>query len=388
MNDDLPLAGVRVLDLTRVLAGPECTMVLADMGADVIKVEHPVRGDDTREWGIPIGWKDTTYYYAFNRNKRSVALDLSTAEGQEAIRTLASEADALVENFIAGGMEKFGLGYEDLKRLNPKLVYCAISGYDRQGQEASRPGYDMVIQGEAGLMAINGEADRPPLKFGVAVVDMFTGMYAAQGVLGALYKAQKTGRGTRIDVALYDCGVNISAYYGLDALMLGRDPERYGNGHPSVVPYGVFEAADGSLIVAVGNDAQFKALCSTVLDRADLASDGRFTSNFKRVQNRDALIELLNVEISKRRCADLLDKMAACGIPYGRVLGLHEALNRRRTQDAGLLQKVTHPTAGEVNVMAPPWRFDGKRPPVRRPPTLGEHTEEVLAKINSVESEK
>lgn len=382
MKSDLPLKGVKVLDLSRVLAGPLSAMVLGDLGADVVKVEHPERGDDTRDWGLSIAPKETTYYYSLNRNKRSIAIDLNSETGQETLRALVREADVLVENFISGKMEQFNLSYEALKQLNPKLVYCAISGYDREGKEADRPGYDIVIQGETGVMSINGEADRPPVKFGVAAVDHYTGMYAAQAILAALYQAQKTGEGTRIDLALYDCGVLFSSYYGLEALMEGSNPQRYGNAHPSVVPYGVFDAADGSLVIAVGNNRQFRLFCTDVLGRNDLAADARFETNIKRMENRDALTTQLNIELIKYKKDDLLDKLSACGIPCGLVLGLHEALASQRTSDTGLLQKHTHPVAGEVTVMAPPWRLDGVRPNAARPPMLGEHTEEVLAEIN------
>lgn len=238
----LPLAGVRVLDLSRVLAGPLCAQVLGDLGADVIKVEHPQRGDDTRDWGIRVGKTETAYFNSMNRNKRSVTVDLQTPEGQQLVRDIARQCDVVVQNFKFGGVEKMGLGYEQLRALREDLIYCSVSGYDRHGPEAARPGYDLVIQGEAGLMAINGEPTQPPLKFGVAAVDMFTGMYAAQAVLAALFDRQRTGRGRHVELALFDCGLMISAYYGLEALLMQKDPPRYGNAHPSIVPYGVFDA--------------------------------------------------------------------------------------------------------------------------------------------------
>lgn len=376
---DLPLDGIRVLDLTRVLAGPLSTMVLGDLGADVIKVEHPTRGDDTRDWGIAIAPRDTTYFYGFNRNKRSLALDLTSAEGQETIRRLVRDTDVVVENFLSGKMEQFGLGYDDLAKINPKLIYCAVGGYDRAGPEGTRPGYDLVIQGESGLMSINGEADQPPLKFGVAAVDLTTGMYAAQAILAALLRAERKGKGTRIDVALYDCGVMFSSYYALDALQLGHDPARFGNQHPSIMPYGVFETADGPIIIAVGNNGQFFTFCRKVIDRPDLADDPRFATNLLRGENRDALAGQLRAEIARHSRADLLDRLQAAGIPSGKVLGIHEALTGPRTQQADLIRNLPHPTAGQVPVMVPPWRLDGQRLAIRRPPTLGEHTDEILA---------
>lgn len=252
-NDDdreLPLQGIRVLDLSRVFAGPLCGQVLADFGAEVIKVEHPGRGDDTRDWGLRIGKTETTYYNSMNRNKRSVTIDLQSPQGLRLVHELLPLCDVVIHNFKTGGAEKLGLGYEQLKALKPGLIYCAVAGYDTSGPEAARPGYDLVIQGEAGLMALNGVAGTPPLKFGVAVVDLMTGMYAAQAVLAALFKRERTGEGRLIEMALYDCGLMITGYYGLDALELGRDPERYGNAHPSIVPYGMYESADGPLIIA------------------------------------------------------------------------------------------------------------------------------------------
>lgn len=376
----LPLSGMLIVDLSRVLAGPLSAMVLGDLGADVIKVEHPLRGDDTRDWGIQIAPGDTSYYYSFNRNKRSIALDLSTRSGRDEALALCAKADVVIENFKDGGMEKFGLGYETLRQLNPKLIYCAISGYDRHGPEASRPGYDLVIQGESGLMSINGEAGRPPLKFGVAAVDLFTGMYAAQGILAALFDRSRTGKGRRIDLALYDCGIMISSYYGLEALLQGEDPPRYGNAHPSIVPYGVFDASDGPLVIAVGNNRQFRSFCE-ILGHAEIAEDPRFATNLLRSQNRSILLELLRAILSQQTRANLLDALANVGIPCGEVLGLHDALTGPRCRGAGLVEQHEHPAAGSAPVFNPPWRFDGERLPVRRPPRLDEHATEIRATL-------
>lgn len=387
MTAPLPLAGVRVLDLSRVLAGPLCAQVLGDFGAEVIKVEHPKRGDDTRDWGLRVGKTETAYFNSMNRNKRSVTLDLATAEGQELARELARQCDVVVQNFKFGGAEKMGLGYEQVKALRPDVVYCSVSGYDRHGPEASRPGYDLVIQGEAGLMALNGEPTQPPLKFGVAAVDMFTGMYAAQGILAALFDRQRTGRGRHVEMALFDCGLMVSAYYGLEALLMQKDPPRYGNAHPSIVPYGVFDAQDGPLIIAVGNNAQFERFCTDVIDRPDIAADERYKTNVVRGQNRDTLVPELLRELRARPRALLLQRLAAVGIPCGEVLGLLEALTSQRAQDAGLVTQQPHPVAGSTHVMAPPYRLDGERLPVRRaPPVLGEATSEILGELAGVDA--
>ena len=386
---DLPLEGVRVLDLSRVFAGPLCGQVLADFGAEVIKVEHPGRGDDTRDWGLRIGKTETTYYNSMNRNKRSVTIDLQTPEGLEIVRELLPLCDVVIHNFKTGGAEKLGLGYEQLAALKPGLIYCAVAGYDASGPEAKRPGYDLVIQGEAGLMALNGVAGTPPLKFGVAVVDLMTGMYAAQAVLAALYRREKTGRGRLIELALYDCGLMITGYYGLDALELGRDPERWGNAHPSIVPYGMYESADGPLIIAVGNNAQFDKFCRQVIERPDIVEDPRFATNVQRAANRVALGPMLAALIRSFPRDLLLERLAAAGIPCGRVAGLHEALTSERTRRGRLVQDMPHPVVGTTPVFAPPYRLDGRRLPIRNaPPTLGEGTREVLQQLLSMSDEQ
>ena len=387
MTAPLPLAGVRVLDLSRVLAGPLCAQVLGDFGAEVIKVEHPKRGDDTRDWGLRVGKTETAYFNSMNRNKRSITVDLQTAEGQRLVLELARQCDVVVQNFKFGGAEKMGLGYEQVKAVKPDIIYCSVSGYDRHGPEASRPGYDLVIQGESGLMAINGEPTQAPLKFGVAAVDMFTGMYAAQAVLAALFERQRTGQGRHVEMALFDCGLMISAYYGLEALLMQKDPPRYGNAHPSIVPYGVFDAQDGPLIIAVGNNAQFERFCTDVIDRPDLAADERYKTNLVRGQNRDTLVPELLRELRARPRALLLQRLAAVGIPCGEVLGLYEALTSPRAASAGLVTQQPHPVAGHTHVMAPPYRLDGERLPVRcAPPQLGEATEEVLGQLAGVDA--
>ncbi|WP_395063795.1 CaiB/BaiF CoA transferase family protein [Paraburkholderia silvatlantica] len=390
-NDSLPLAGVRVLDLSRVLAGPWSAMVLGDLGAEVIKIEHPDRGDDTRDWGVRVGKTETAYFNSVNRNKRSITLDLQTPEGQQIVRELAKTSDIVVQNFKCGGAEKLGLGYEPLSAENPRLIYCSISGYDRSGPEAQRPGYDLVVQGETGLMAMNGEAHQPPLKFGVAAVDLFTGMYSAQAMLAALYERERTGRGRHIEMALFDCGLMITAYYGLEALLIGEDPPRYGNAHPSIVPYGVFDAADGPLVITVGNNAQFERFCREVIERADLADDARYKTNILRGQNRETLVPELTRELGCRPRKLLLERLARAGIPCGEVAGLREALLSPRATRGGLVTQQPHPhtESGTTPVLAPPWRFDGERLPVRHaPPQLGEGTREVLQSMLGYSAEQ
>jgi crotonobetainyl-CoA:carnitine CoA-transferase CaiB-like acyl-CoA transferase len=312
---------------------------------------------------------------------------LKLPEAQKIALDLARQCDVVIQNFKYGDAERMGLGYEQVRAVRPDVLYCSVSGYDRSGPEASRPGYDLVIQGEAGLMALNGEAERPPLKFGVAVVDMMTGMYAAQAVLAALFERQRTGRGRHIEMALFDSGLMVTAYYGLEALLQQKDPPRFGNAHPSIVPYGVFDAADGPLVVAVGNNRQFERFCREVIERPDLADDERFKTNLGRGANRPVLVPQLLAEMKARPRALLLQRLAAAGIPCGEVLGLHEALTSQRARDAGLVTEQPHPVAGSHHVLAPPYRLDGERLPIRRPPpVLGEGTANVLQELLGIDA--
>ena len=383
-----PLAGLRVLDLSRVLAGPMCAMALADLGADVIKVEHPSRGDDTRDWGVRVGTRNTSYFNSANRNKRSVTIDLQSAAGVQIARELADKSDVVIENFKVGGADKLGLGYEALSASNPRLVYCSISGYARSTPEAQRPGYDLLVQGEAGIMAMNGEAGQGPLKFGVAAVDMFTGMYAGQAILAALYERHTTGRGRHVQMALYDCGLMITSYYGMEALLKAGDPPKFGNAHPSIVPYGVFDAADGPVVITVGNNGQFVRFCEQVVGRPEWATDPRFATNTERSANREVLLPLVREALRGMGRRALLDSLAQASIPCGEVLGMHEALTSQRTAQARLLHHFDDTEAGQQTVLAPPYVMDGERTPVRRPPPhLGQHTDEVLREVLAMDDQ-
>lgn len=389
MSAALPLSGIRVLDLSRVLAGPLCGMVLGDFGADVIKVEHPGRGDDTRDWGLRVGKTETAYFNSMNRNKRSVALDLQKPEAVQIVLDLARQCDVVIQNFKLGGAEKLGLGYDQIRAVRPDIIYCSVSGYDAHGPEGARPGYDLVVQGEAGLMAMNGEPDQPPLKFGVAAVDMFTGMYAAQAVLASLFERQRTGRGRHVQMALFDCGLMITAYYGLEALLMQKDPPRYGNAHPSIIPYGVFDAQDGPLVITVGNNAQFERFCREVIDRPDIADDARFKTNLVRGEHRDVLTPLVRQELARRPRKLLLERLAAAGIPCGEVLGLYEAMTSERAVRGGMVTQQPHPVAGQTHVLAPPYRLDGERLPIRHaPPVLGAATDDVLSELLGMDDDR
>lgn len=365
-----------------------CAMALADLGADVIKVEHPSRGDDTRDWGVRVGTKNTSYFNSANRNKRSVTIDLQSAAGVRIAQALAERSDVVIENFKVGGADKLGLGYEQLSASNPRLVYCSISGYARSTSEAQRPGYDLLVQGEAGIMAMNGEAGQGPLKFGVAAVDMFTGMYAGQAILAALYERNATGRGRHVQMALYDCGLMITSYYGMEALLKAGDPPKFGNAHPSIVPYGVFDAADGPVVITVGNNGQFVRFCQQVVGRPEWAADPRFATNTDRSAHRETLLPLVREALRGFSRRDLLARLTEASIPCGEVLGMYEALTSQRTSQAKLLHHFDDSEAGPQTVLAPPYVMDGERTPVRRPPPhLGQHTDEVLREVLAMDEQ-
>ena len=372
------LHGVRILDLSRVLAGPWCTMTLADLGADVIKVEQPRGGDDTRGWA-PFRDGESAYYLCTNRNKRSVAVDIGTPQGQAIVRGLAAHCDVVVENFKAGALARYGLDHEALRQVRPDVIWCSISGYGRTSPLAARAGYDYVIQAEGGLMAITGEPDGEPMKVGVAVADLFTGMFAVQAILAAVIARRNDGQGQLIDMALFDCQLAMLANVGSAYLVTGREPERFGNAHASVVPYQVLPTADSEIVLAVGNDRQFRLLCDEVLGRPDIAADQRFATNSARIDNRDLLIPLLTGVLRTRPAREWQDKLASTGIPTGTVRQVGEALESAEARARGMVSEVPHPTLGTVRLVSSPIRMSGT--PVREPqapPTLGEHTQQVL----------
>jgi crotonobetainyl-CoA:carnitine CoA-transferase CaiB-like acyl-CoA transferase len=377
-----PLAGVRVLDLSRILAGPWSTMTLADLGAEVWKVEPPGSGDDTRGWRPPAVGGEATYYLCCNRGKRGLAVDLGHEAGRRVVQRLAAEADVLVENFRAGGLDRFGLDYASVRASNPRVVYCSVSGFGRTGSLAARPGYDFLLQAEAGLMSITGEAAGEPMRFGVAVVDIVTGMNATQAILAALFARERTGEGQRVEVALYDSAVQLLANVASGYLNTGVPPRRHGNAHPTVIPYQVFPTADGDLVLAVGNDRQFAALCRDVLDAPDLAEDGRFGHASGRIEHREALVAALSARFRARPTAAWLGRLHAAGIPAGRVRTVPEVFAAPETEERGLVVEAPHPTAGSVRMVASPLRLDGTPVgPPTAPPLLGEHTEEVLRRV-------
>jgi crotonobetainyl-CoA:carnitine CoA-transferase CaiB-like acyl-CoA transferase len=373
-----PLDGVRVVDLSRVLAGPYCTMVLADLGADVVKLERPSGGDETRSWGPPFAAGESAYYLSVNRGKRSCAIDLSQAEGRALALELCTGADAVVENFKHGGAERLGVGYEQVRESNPAVVYCSITGFGSARRPAGRPGYDFIAQAESGLMSVTGPEDGPPSKVGVALVDVLAGLHAAVAVTAAL----RGGAGGRIEVPLLDSGLAGLVNVAQGALVTGRAPERHGNAHPNIVPYQDFDTASGRIAVAAGNDGLFKALCGAV-GRPDLAADERFRTNADRVQRRDELIPELQSAFAGKDAETWLEALDAAGVPAGKVRSVPEALAAAADAGRPATVPVEHPTAGTMELVASPiWGVhglgEGKPAP---PPLLGEHTEEVLAEL-------
>ena len=394
-----PLDGIRVLDLTRVLAGPWCTQNLADLGAEVIKIERPGSGDDTRGWGPPYmkdaQGRETTeaaYYTSANRNKKSVALDIASPKGAQIVRNLAQQCDVFVENFKVGGLRKYGLDYESIKALNPSIVYCSITGFGQTGPYASRPGYDFMIQAMGGLMSITGERDDlpggGPQKAGVAVADLMTGMYSTVAILAALYERRNSGLGQHIDMALLDCQVAMLANQNMNYMASGVSPRRAGNAHQNLVPYQVFKAADGHLIVAVGNDSQFRAYCD-VIGRPELAEDPRFQKNSGRVINREALIPMLADAMLAGLRDDWLARLEAAGVPAGPINTIEQVHQDPHVLARGLKLDVPHTTAGTLPTVASPLRLSETPVEYRRAaPLLGEHTAEVLQQYLNLSPEE
>jgi crotonobetainyl-CoA:carnitine CoA-transferase CaiB-like acyl-CoA transferase len=371
----LPLEGVRVLDLSRVLAGPYATMVLADLGADVLKVEHPERGDDTRHWGPPFARGESAYFLSVNRNKRSVGLDFKKAEDLERVKNLAAGSDVVIENLRRGALEKLGLGYEALRETNSGLVYCSITGFG-PGKDQDRPGYDFLIQARGGIMGITGFPDGEPTKVGVAIADIVCGLYAATAVLAALHRRSETGEGSRIEVPLFETQLSWLANRAQEYLVSGEDKGRMGNAHPTIVPYQTFDASDKPIAVAVGNNIQFANLCKAI-GREELAQDERYATNPDRVANREELVEILQQVFSKLPADEWVEKIREAGVPCGPVNALADVFTDEHVLSSGILRDVDHPAAGILKMLASPVLVDGERLPIRRPPpTLGQHTQE------------
>lgn len=392
MKQHGPLTHIKVLDLSRVLAGPWAGQVLADLGATVIKVERPGVGDDTRVWGPPFlkaengeQTKEACYFLAANRGKQSVTIDISTAEGQELVRKLAAQADIVLENYKVGTLIRYGLGYEDLKAVNPAIIYCSVTGFGQDGPLAELPAYDFMIQAMGGLMSVTGERDGQPgggpQKVGIPIMDLMTGMWAAVGVLAALARRNETGEGEYIDLAMLDVMVATIANQGMNYLVSGKTPQRMGNKHPNIQPQDVFQCTDGQMVLAVGNDGQFASFCQA-MNRPDLASDPRFTTNSSRVVNLAALMEILVQEIGQRSRAECIDALRLHGVPCGPINTIPEVLADPQIIHREMLRYLPHPTAGKVPQIVSPLRL--KQNPLAfndAPPLLGADTQAILKEI-------
>lgn len=378
----LPLEGIKVLDLSRVLAGPWATMSLSDLGAEVWKIENVDGGDDTRAWSVPSYKGVSTYYLCANRGKRSLALDIKSHEGLAIVRSLAEQCDVVVENFRVGTAERLGVGYEQLRAMRPDVVYCSISGYGRDTSDARRPGYDFIAQAESGLMAITGEKGGQPLRFGIAITDIACGMVATQSILAALFHRERTGEGQHIDVSLMDCALNLLINVGTGFLNSDTQVGRYGNAHPTVVPYQIFDCSDGSFALAVGTDRQFKALCESVIGKPDLSEDPRFQTANARAKNREVLVPILEEAFRSGSRQHWMDVCSAAEVPAGIVKTVEEALNSRGVQERSMVQTLQNPHLGPVKLIRPAQGLAAqKEADYLAPPLLGQHTHQILKDV-------
>jgi crotonobetainyl-CoA:carnitine CoA-transferase CaiB-like acyl-CoA transferase len=376
---DGALQGITVLDLTRVLAGPFCTMILGDLGADVIKVEAVGSKDDTRAWGPPFAGGESAYYLCANRNKRAITLNLKSAKGQDAFKKLAAGADVVVQNFKTGTLERLGLGYDTLKRINPQIILASITGFGQTGPYKNEPGYDYIIQAMAGLMSITGDEHSGPLKVGVAIADVLTGLYAAIGILAALHERSYSGEGQQLDVSLFDAQLSALVNVASSYLTTGAVPRRLGNQHPHIVPYQVFPTRDGEMVVAVGNDAQFRKLAEA-LGMPELAADERYRTNADRLRHRDGLVAVISAVMKAKPTTHWRARLQAAGIPHGPINDLQAVFADPQVQARNMVVEMAHPTAGSVKLVGSPLKLS--RTPVemkRHPPLYGEHTAQVLA---------
>ena len=380
------LETIKVLDLSRVLAGPYCTMILGDLGAEVLKVEAPGGSDETRKWGPPFKNDVSAYYLSANRNKKAITVDLRTEEGVEIIKKLVSESDVVINNFKAVKMDSFGLGYATLAELNPRIVYCSITGFGETGPERNMPGYDFIVQAMSGLMSITGTKESGPQKSGVAIVDILTGLYACIGIQAALLERTVSGKGQKLDISLYDSAVSALINVGSNYLMSEKIPTTLGNSHANIVPYQTFRTADGEMVIAVGNDHQFAALCQ-VLGKPQLAIDERYKSNPVRVENREKLIPVLQEQLLAEDTAYWVERLKACNVPSGPIQNLEEVVNDKQLQSRNMFIEHDHPTAGRIKMIGSPLKLS--RTPVevkRHPPLPGEHNEEIFSRLNKMKT--
>ncbi len=381
------LEGVKILDLSRVLAGPYCTMILADLGADVIKVEAPGGSDETREWGPPFKNSVSAYYLCANRNKRSITVNLKTAEGRDIIRELAEEADVLIHNFKTGSMEKWELDYQALQTINPQLVYCSITGFGETGPFKQLPGYDYIIQGMSGLMSITGSEESGPMKMGVAMVDILAGLYSVISIEAALLQREKSGVGQKIDISLLDAAVSSLANVASNYLMSGNVPQRLGNHHPNIVPYSTFRALDGEMIIAVGNDRQFASLCN-IMGIPSIAVDENYRTNQARVRNRTELTRILEEQLKTKTVEEWVHLFSENNIPCGPIHTMEQVFSHPQIIARDMVVQTNHPEAGEVQLVGSPIKMSKSKVEIKRhPPMPGEHTDEVLQQAGYTQEE-
>jgi formyl-CoA transferase len=378
---DSPLGGIRVLDLSRILAGPYCTMILGDLGAEVIKVERPDTGDDTRTWGPPFAGGESAYYLCCNRNKKSITVDLKNPSGVELVKDLAKASDILVENFTPGLMKRFGLDYDALKELNPRLIYASITAYGQDGPYRDRPGYDMVLSAVGGLMGITGERGGDPVKVGVAITDVVTGVYASGSIMAALLSRDRTGKGQYIDISLLDTQVACLANIASNYLVAGQEAQRWGTAHESILPYQVFRTADRPIAIAVANQKLWVSFCKLV-GKEEWIDDPRFESNPKRVENREALIPLVSEIMQKKTCDEWMDLFVKSSIPCGPVNTMQSLFDDPQVRHRDMIADVPHPTIGDLRLVGLPIKFSDTPATIRlAPPMLGEHTDEVVTGV-------
>jgi len=386
--NDLPLSGIRVLDLSRILAGPWCTMLLGDLGAEILKVERPGTGDDTRTWGPPFAGGESAYYLCCNRNKKSIAIDLQKPRGVELVKEFTRVSDVLVENFTPGLMQRFGLDYETLRELNPRLVYCSITAYGQDGPYRDRPGYDMVLSAVGGLMWITGERDGEPCKVGVAITDVVTGVYASGAIMAALLWRERSGRGQYIDCSLLDAQVSALANIASSYLVAGKEAQRWGTAHESIVPYQVFRTKDRPIAIAVANQKLWINFCK-LIGKQEWTDDPRFASNPKRVENRDMLIPLVADVLADKTCNEWVELFVAASIPCGPVNNMQSLFADPQVLHRGMRVEVPHPTIGTLHLAGIPIRHSETPATIRLPPPLlGEHTDEILANVLAYPPEK
>ncbi|KAG0049890.1 hypothetical protein BGZ83_005265 [Gryganskiella cystojenkinii] len=394
-----PLHGIRVLDLTRVLAGPYCTQLLGDLGAEVIKIENPKGGDDTRAWGPPFAINvvdkdeedpvhESAYFLSVNRNKKSITVNIRSEQGKQLIHDMVKKVDVLVENYVPGKLAEMGLGYEELSAINPRLVYASITGYGQTGPYASRPGYDVMIEAEAGLMYITGEEHGPPVKVGVAVTDLTTGLYAHGGILAALFARNRTGRGQHVDCSLLESQVATLANIGSSYLIAGKEAKRMGTAHPSIVPYQVLETRDSHIMIGAGNDGQFRTLCK-VMQLDSLSENPKFKTNRERVANRDELIRILTNRLKSENNTFWLKSLEGKGVPFAPINNIAQTFAHPQVLARGMIHEIEHPKAGKIKLCGTPVKYSHTKPSIRTPPPLlGQHTDEVLKDVLGYDGDK